>query len=117
MSDTITIAVDRSLLDLALRCGVDLSCDGPTAIKNFILSRMIGISFETADDAAHVACALLGTGWNKWITILHRPDWFELRLTAAAWERLTEQLMTDAARAQFMRDLSTHFDRQEEDHE
>lgn len=118
---TFTIELDRSMLDLALRCGVDLSYDGPIAIKQFILSRMIGVSFETVEDAAQVASMLLGEDWTRWIKVVERESygekWCELRLVGAAWEYLTEHYMTPSARAQFMRDLSTHFDRQEEDHE
>lgn len=97
-TDTIDIPIDRSLLEVALRCGVDLSYDGSIAIKRFILSRMIGVSFDTADDAAHVAFALLGDMWSQWVTIVERDyygqHWYELVLNGAAWLHLTERYLT-----------------------
>ena len=80
---------------------------------------MVGISFETRDDAAKVARDLLGDDWPRWLTIIDRDvygaEWYELRVTATAWEYLHDRYMTRHAQAQYMRDLSASFDLMEAD--
>ncbi|MBS6623271.1 hypothetical protein NUU00_10055 (plasmid) [Bifidobacterium breve] len=119
--DTFTLELDRKLLDYALRCGFDLTCDGEKAVRYGILANMVGISFETRGDAAQVARDLLGDDWPRWLTIIDRDvygaEWYELRVTATAWEYLHDRYMTRHAQAQYMRDLSASFDLTEADND
>ena len=38
--DTFTLELDRKLLDYALRCGFDLTCDGEKAVRYGILAKL-----------------------------------------------------------------------------
>lgn len=118
---TFTLELDHTLLDYALRCGFDLTCDGEKAVRRGILANMIGISFETRDDAVKVASDLLGDDWARWLTVIDRDiygsTWYELRVTATAWEALHDRYMTERAKAQYMRDLARSFDLMEADHD
>lgn len=107
--DTFTLELDGSLLEYALMCGFDLREDGERAVRYGILAHMIDVPFDTPDDAARIAHALLGTDWRRWLVITECGEYVQrwcLRVSAPAWEFLHDRYLRPAERIQYLKDLS-----------